>query len=96
MGNSGQVGGGNSDGGDGGDGGDGDPAQLQGTVVFTEPLGAHTIVHVRLESGDTITALETADAPMPGDAVRIDFAAADVHLFDRHGKRVDAESSTAA
>ncbi|MDD9855542.1 MAG: sn-glycerol-3-phosphate ABC transporter ATP-binding protein UgpC [Gammaproteobacteria bacterium] len=66
-------------------------ARLQGTVVFNEPLGAHTIVHVRLESGDTVTALQTAAAPAPGAAIGLDFSPADAHLFDQNGKRIEAE-----
>jgi len=54
-------------------------------------LGAHTIVHVRLDSGDTVTALETADAPAPGAATAIDFSVADAHRFDGHGNRVDSQ-----
>jgi len=74
-----------------GDGAGAITARLRGTVVFTEPLGAHTIVHVRLDSGDTVTALETADAPAPGAATAINFSVADAHRFDGHGNRVDSQ-----
>ncbi len=66
--------------------------RLEGTVIFNEPLGAHTIVHIRLTTEDIITVLENnAAMPDPGATAHLGFAAADVHLFDPHGKRVEVE-----
>ena len=62
---------------------------LQGTVIFNEPLGAHTIVHLKLATGDVVTVLsDNADTPPIGTAKHLTFAATDAHLFNADGKRL--------
>ena len=66
--------------------------KIEGRVIFNEPLGAYTILHVQMESGDVIAVPDNSRAArVPDETVRLDFDGADVHFFDQHGARVKPE-----
>ncbi len=61
-----------------------------GTVLYTEALGAETLVHIKLADGTLVTARQSASetCPSEGTAVGLAWDAADEMLFDGSGKRV--------
>ncbi|WP_108482060.1 sn-glycerol-3-phosphate ABC transporter ATP-binding protein UgpC [Oceaniglobus ichthyenteri] len=65
------------------------PARLTGKVVYTEALGAETLVHIELPKGPPATVRQDATAPMPaeGDPVHLDWAVEDQVFFDDQGQR---------
>ncbi|MGR3913748.1 MAG: sn-glycerol-3-phosphate ABC transporter ATP-binding protein UgpC [Gammaproteobacteria bacterium] len=66
--------------------------RLEGRLVFTEPLGAHAILHVRIASGSIVSVTDNHHiARAPGAALQLSFDNADMHFFDRHGARVEWE-----
>src|SRR5690606_22980254 len=52
------------------------PARISGKVVYTEALGAETLVHIDLPKGPPATVRQDANAPLPaeGDTVHLDWA----------------------
>ena len=66
------------------------PARITGKVVYTEALGAETLVHIDLPKGPQITVRQDASAPLPveGDAVHLDWDGDDQIFFDAEGLRV--------
>lgn len=66
--------------------------RFKGRVVLNEPLGAYSILHIRIASGSIITVLDNNHTVRaPGATTRLDFDNTDVHFFDRHGARVELE-----
>lgn len=63
---------------------------LSGTIEEVEELGETRILHVKLESGD-IVAVRDRDMPDPriGQTVALVLPEDRLHLFDRHGRRID-------
>ncbi|RLJ58878.1 carbohydrate ABC transporter ATP-binding protein (CUT1 family) [Litoreibacter meonggei] len=65
--------------------------KLSGNVVFTEALGAETLVHLRMNSGtETFTVRQDGamDLPVAGDPVGVDWGADDEMAFNDKGRRV--------
>ncbi|TDT77390.1 carbohydrate ABC transporter ATP-binding protein (CUT1 family) [Litoreibacter halocynthiae] len=65
--------------------------KLGGNVVFTEALGAETLVHLRMDSGtETFTVRQDGAMPLPvaGDPVGVDWGADDEMAFNDKGRRV--------
>ena len=64
-------------------------ADLAGTVVYAEPLGAETLVHLKLQHGEDITVRQDGALPIPaeGDECGIDWEAGDEMFFDAQGNR---------
>ena len=68
----------------------GTPGSLAATVDFVEELGAGRIVHVDFDGLSFAVALSQPNTFVPGDAVGVDIAAADVHLYAMDsGQRLD-------
>jgi len=67
-----------------------DAPKVSGTVLYTEALGAETLVHVKLADGSMVTVRQSASDGLPseGDAVGLTWNAADEMVFDAAGKRV--------
>ena len=59
------------------------------TVVYSEALGAETLVHVSLPQGGQATVRQDATMPLPaeGTAVHLDWNATDRFFFDADGRR---------
>ncbi|WP_281857523.1 ABC transporter ATP-binding protein [Litoreibacter halocynthiae] len=65
--------------------------KLSGNVVFTEALGAETLVHLRMDSGtETFTVRQDGAMTLPvaGDPVGVDWGADDEMAFNDKGRRV--------
>ncbi len=64
--------------------------QTQGIVTFSEALGAETLVHLDLPSGDNFTVRQDGARPSPqaGEHCGIDWDMDDAILFDAHGRRI--------
>ncbi len=64
--------------------------QVQGHLVFAEALGAETLLHLRLESGDGFTVRQdgTGTVPEEGAACGIDWPQARMLGFGADGRRV--------
>ncbi|SHE62855.1 carbohydrate ABC transporter ATP-binding protein, CUT1 family [Litoreibacter ascidiaceicola] len=65
--------------------------KLSGNVVFTEALGAETLVHLRMDSGtETFTVRQDGAMALPvaGDPVGVDWGADDEMAFNDKGRRV--------
>jgi len=62
---------------------------LGGTVIYAEPLGAETLVHMKLLDGEDITVRQDGALPLPaeGETCGLTWDAADEMLFDADGKR---------
>lgn len=63
---------------------------LGGTVFNAEPLGAETLVHIRLADNSLITVRQDATTAMPGmgDPIFVRLDAKALHLFDAGGVRL--------
>ena len=66
------------------------PGHVAGSVLYTEALGAETLVHVKLTDGTAATVRQSAAAPLPleGATVGLAWADQDQMLFDEHGLRL--------
>ena len=66
-----------------------DQSRIKGKVLYSEALGAETLVHVQLDDGAMVTVRQNAtDAfPAEGDVVGLNWDADDQMLFDAAGKR---------
>ena len=64
-------------------------AQARGEVMYAEALGAETLVHVKLPSGDFATVRQDATRAQPeeGTEVGLAWAGADQIVFDAQGQR---------
>ena len=59
---------------------------LDAKVISVEYTGASSMLHLELDSGDALLAVQEGDAPDFGDRIGIDSARQ--HFFDKAGKRV--------
>ncbi len=66
--------------------------RIKGEVVFSEALGAETLVHLKTEDGDAaVVRLSGHDTiPSPGEPVALTWDETRRHLFDADGRRVEA------
>jgi sn-glycerol 3-phosphate transport system ATP-binding protein len=66
--------------------------RLEGQVLYTEALGAETIVYIKLPTQEVITVRQGAKQPLPmeGTTVGLDWAEEDQMLFDSSGNRISA------
>ena len=65
--------------------------KLSGEVIFTEALGAETLVHLRLSTGiETFTIRRDGELPLPaaGEAVGVGWKSSVEMAFDANGRRV--------
>lgn len=64
-------------------------AQTSGEVMYAEALGAETLIHVKLPSGDFATVRQDAAKPQPeeGAEVGLIWSKADQIVFDAQGRR---------
>ncbi len=62
---------------------------VQGTVLYTEALGAETLVHIDLPDATRVTVRQDAAAPPPreGETVSLEWDAGDRIFFDAQGSR---------
>ena len=67
-----------------------DPGRISGTVMYSEALGAETLVHMRLEDGTLVTVRQAAADPVPpeGAAQGIDWQESVQMGFGPDGRRV--------
>ena len=67
-----------------------DKAVLKASYRYVEPLGAETLVHLILDSGEQFTVRQDGSEkiPEPGATCWLDFDAKSVCIFDASGKRV--------
>jgi len=64
-------------------------ADWAGSVTLVEPLGAETLVHVRLEGGESVVArLRETPSPAIDERVGVRVAGERRHVFDAEGTRV--------
>lgn len=68
--------------------------RIEGVVAFAEPLGAETLVHLRLNSGDQVTVRQDASIHVPdeGSKASIDWKNQDVLMFNSTGERIRPKS----
>ncbi|NNU80125.1 sn-glycerol-3-phosphate ABC transporter ATP-binding protein UgpC [Halovulum dunhuangense] len=66
-------------------------ARLTARVQYAEPLGAETLVHLRLGDGTAMTARQDGAIPLPeeGAETGVNWAQADEMLFGPDGRRLD-------
>ena len=67
-----------------------DDPKVSGAVLYSEALGAETLVHVELKDGSLVTVRQSAsdEIPSEGEAVSLTWDADDEMLFDAAGKRI--------
>ncbi|WP_187429882.1 sn-glycerol-3-phosphate import ATP-binding protein UgpC [Roseobacter fucihabitans] len=65
--------------------------RVSGVVLYSEALGAETLVHVKLPDGAMVTVRQPASDALPqeGAAVGLSWSDADEMLFDAAGRRCD-------
>ena len=65
---------------------------LSGTVVYAEPLGAETLVHLKLLDGQDLTVRQDGALPIPteGQTCGVTWQAADEMAFSKSGSRLTA------
>jgi multiple sugar transport system ATP-binding protein len=62
------------------------PAATTGKAAVVEKLGDRTLVHLHLDDGTSLTALDGGRSEVkPGDIVHLDFDISQLHLFDSDG-----------
>jgi ABC-type sugar transport system ATPase subunit len=61
--------------------------EVEGEVVVVEPAGSEAYVHLEAAGARLVARVSPDDVPEPGTQVRVGIRSADVHLFDREGKR---------
>ncbi len=63
--------------------------RAQGKVLYAEALGAETLIHIRLVTGELFTVRQDGAAPVPaeGAACGLDWATKGQFFFDVNGKR---------
>jgi multiple sugar transport system ATP-binding protein len=66
-----------------------DGARWSAIVGLVEPLGSETLVHAKLDSGETVVCrVREGEIPAVGSAVGIHVAAEKLHRFDVTGRRL--------
>ena len=67
-----------------------DDPKVSGAVLYSEALGAETLVHVELKDGSLVTVRQSAsdEIPSEGEAVSLTWDADDEMLFDADGTRI--------
>lgn len=67
-----------------------DDPKVSGAVLYSEALGAETLVHVELKDGSLVTVRQSASDGIPseGEVVSLTWDAGDEMLFDAAGKRI--------
>lgn len=65
-----------------------DGAALQLLVDLVEPLGAESLIHGLLPSGETLTVRATDCSPLPGTVLPVTLPAESLHLFGADGQRL--------
>ncbi len=63
-------------------------SRADATVELVEPLGADTLVHLRLGDAMVVARPTGTVGLASGDAVALDWPAAHIHLFDAEGRRI--------
>ena len=65
-------------------------SDLGGTVVYSEPLGAETLIHLKLLDGQDVTVRQDGARPIPeeGNSCGLAWETADEMLFAKDGARV--------
>ena len=65
-------------------------AEIAGTVVYSEPLGAETLIHMRLHDGQSLTVRQDGalDIPSEGGSCGISWDRQDEMLFDANSVRI--------
>ncbi len=66
-------------------------ARVQAQVLYTEALGAETLVHARLADGTLVTVRQDATAPRPKEnaTVGVGWNASNQMLFDASGRAIE-------
>ncbi|MEM8916235.1 MAG: sn-glycerol-3-phosphate ABC transporter ATP-binding protein UgpC [Pseudomonadota bacterium] len=66
-----------------------DQTDLAGMVVYSEPLGAETLVHMKLQQGEDITVRQDGALPIPVEGARcgISWDPSDQMVFSADGRR---------
>jgi sn-glycerol 3-phosphate transport system ATP-binding protein len=69
-----------------------DGATSAGRVIYSEPLGAETLIHMKLLDGESLTVRQDGAAPIPreGETCGLEWASRDEMLFARDGTRLRA------
>jgi multiple sugar transport system ATP-binding protein len=62
--------------------------EVDGEVVVVEPAGSEAYVHLDAARARLVARVTPDDVPEPGTQLRVGIRPADVHRFDREGKRV--------
>ncbi|WP_298920174.1 sn-glycerol-3-phosphate ABC transporter ATP-binding protein UgpC [uncultured Roseobacter sp.] len=72
-----------------------DPAPMSGTVLYSEALGAETLVHLKLVDETLVTVRQNATDPLPdeGKTVGLLWDARDQMLFDAQGRRCASDAA---
>ena len=67
-----------------------DDPKVSGAVLYSEALGAETLVHVELKDGSLVTVRQSASDGIPseGEVVSLTWDAGDEMLFDADGTRI--------
>ncbi|MCT7378352.1 ABC transporter ATP-binding protein [Chelativorans salis] len=60
---------------------------LAGTVAISEYTGAASMLHIRLDEGETVLVVNNGDGPAAGDRVGLTIDPKNMHFFDRAGQR---------
>ncbi|MBW4709405.1 sn-glycerol-3-phosphate ABC transporter ATP-binding protein UgpC [Roseobacter sp. YSTF-M11] len=68
-----------------------EPSPVAGTVLYSEALGAETLVHLRLPDASLVTVRQGATEPLPaeGTSAGLTWDASEQMLFDAEGRRCD-------
>ena len=62
--------------------------EVEGEVVVVEPAGSEAYVHLDAAGARLVARVSPDDVPGPGTRLPVGIRSADVHRFDREGKRV--------
>jgi multiple sugar transport system ATP-binding protein len=62
--------------------------EVEGEIAIVEPAGSEAFVHLDAAGSRLVARVPPEDLPEPGARVRVAIRPADVHRFDRAGKRV--------
>jgi ABC-type sugar transport system ATPase subunit len=63
--------------------------EVEGEVAIVEPAGSEAFVHVDAAGSRLVARVQPEDLPEPGACMRVAIRPADVHRFDREGKRIE-------
>ncbi|MCX2721566.1 ABC transporter ATP-binding protein [Roseibium salinum] len=64
-----------------------DAGLVTGKVAVSEYTGAATMLHVTLEGGEIVLAVENGDTPVSGERIGLTMDFKDLHFFDQAGQR---------